>query len=80
MIQPKSDAVGLAEKLADQVERRILQGEVVPPSEKIYSVFVPFTRWCAKGKAGVPVELGVPVCVVEDEHQFVLSCRIMSAT
>ena len=24
-----------------------------------------------------PVELGVPVCVVEDEHQFLLSYRIM---
>ena len=64
-------------KLVDQVGRRILQGEVIPPAEKIYSVFVPFTRWCAKGKAGTPVELGVPVCVVEDEHQFVLSHRIM---
>ena len=27
--------------------------------------------------AGVPAELGVPVCVVENEHQFLLSCRIM---
>ena len=71
------DLAGLVEKLADQVDRRILQGEVIPPAEKIYSVFVPFTRWCAKGKAGVPVELGVPVCVVEDEHQFLLSYRIM---
>ena len=76
-LQTGKDLAGLAEKLADQVERRILQGEVIPPSEKIYSVFVPFTRWCAKGKAGTPVELGVPVCVVEDEQQFVLSCRIM---
>ena len=71
------DLAGLVEKLADQVDRRILQGEVIPSAEKIYSVFVPFTRWCAKGKAGVPVELGVPVCVVEDEHQFLLSYRIM---
>ena len=76
-LQTGKDLAGLAEKLADQEERRILQGEVIPPSEKIYSVFVPFTRWCAKGKAGTPVELGVPVCVVEDEHQFVLSWRIM---
>ena len=76
-LQTGKDLAGLVEKLADQVERRILEGEVIPASEKIYSVFVPFTRWCSKGKAGVPVELGVPVCVVEDEHQFLLSCRIM---
>ena len=50
---------------------------MIPSSEKTYSVFVPFTRWCSKGKAGTPVELGVPVCIVEDEHGFVLSCSIM---
>lgn len=64
-------------KLAEQVDRRILRGEVIPPAVRIHSVFVPFTRWCAQGKAGTPVELGVPVCVVEDEHQFVLEQRIM---
>ena len=76
-IQEAKELTALVQKLVDQIERRILQGEVIPPSEKTYSVFVPFTRWCSKGKAGKPVELGVPVCVVEDEHQFVLSHRIM---
>ena len=37
--------------------------------EKVFSVFEEHTRWIAKGKAGVPVELGVPVCVVKDQHQ-----------
>ena len=76
-MQDTKELTELVWKLAEQVERRILQGEVIPPAEKIYSVFVPFTRWCAKGKAGTPVELGVPVCVIEDEHQFVLEHRIM---
>ena len=40
-------------------------------------MFEPFTRWCAKGIAGVPMELGVPVCVVEDEHQLILNHRII---
>ena len=76
-LQKARELTEMVRKLADQVERRILKGEVIPPAEKIHSVFVPFTRWCVKGKAGTPVELGVPVCVVEDEHQFVLSHRIM---
>ena len=76
-LQTDKDLAGLVDNLADQMERRILLGEVIPPLEKIYSVFVPFTGWCSKGKAGVPVELGVPVCVVENEQQFLLSCRIM---
>ena len=32
----------------------------------------PHTRWINKGKAGVMAELGVPVCVLEDQHQFIL--------
>ena len=39
--------------------------------------FEPHTRWCAKGKAGVAVELGVPVSVVECEQQFVLHWQVM---
>ena len=31
------------------------------------------TRWISKGKAGCPVELGVPVCILEDRHG---SCSI----
>jgi hypothetical protein len=30
-----------------------------------------------KGKAGVPVELGVKVCVMEDQHQFILYHYVM---
>ena len=29
----------------------------------MFSIFETHTRWIAKGKAGTPVELGVPVCV-----------------
>ena len=57
----------------DQTHRRILQGEVIPQEEKVLSVFEEHTRWISKGKAGLPVELGVPVAIVEDhilEHQI----------
>ena len=30
-----------------------------------------------KGKAGVPVELGVRVCVMEDQYQFILYHQVM---
>ena len=61
----------------DQVERRLVKGEAIPRGEKVFSVFEEHTRWIAKGKAGVPVELGVPVCVIEDQHQFILNHRVM---
>ncbi len=61
----------------DQVRRRLLFGEAIPHEEKVFSVFEPHTRWIAKGKAGIPVEFGVPVCVVEDQYQFILNHRVM---
>ena len=64
--------VGHARRQIDQIDRRVLQGQRIPHEEKVFSIFEPHTRWCAKGKAGVAVELGVPVSVVECEQQFVL--------
>lgn len=69
--------IGYARLLADQVERRVLKGEVIPQEEKVLSVFEPHTRWNNKGKAGGVVELGVPVCVLEDQHQFILDHMVM---
>lgn len=66
-----------AQRQIDQIERRVLNGETIPHAEKVFSLFEPHTRWLSKGKAGVPVELGVAVCVVEDQHQFVLHHRIL---
>ena len=64
-------------RLLDQVDRRLIKGEKIPHEEKIFSIHEPHTRWINKGKAGVPAELGVPVCVLEDQHQFILSHQVM---
>ena len=61
----------------DQVERRLVLGETIPHEEKVFSIFLDFTRWCVKGKPGIQVELGVPVSVVESEHQFVMNYKVM---
>ena len=55
----------------------MIHGETIPQEEKIVSVFEPHTRWISKGKAGTPVELGVPVCVIEDQYQFILRHQII---
>ena len=66
-----------AERQIDQIDRRVLKGEVIPHSEKVFSIFEEHTEWICKGKAGVPVELGVRVSILEDQYQFVLHHRIM---
>jgi len=71
------DDVAHAERQIDQVRRRVLNGERIPHAEKVFSIFEPHTEWIAKGKAGVPVELGLRVLVNEDQYGFILSHRVM---
>jgi len=61
----------------EQTRRRVILGEVIPHDEKVFSIFEPHTEWVSKGKAGVPVELGVKVCILEDQHQFILHHQVM---
>jgi transposase, IS5 family len=69
---------GYVSLLLDQIHRRILFEEKIPHSEKIFSIFEPHTEWISKGKAGVPVELGLRVCIMEDHHQFILHHQVMA--
>jgi transposase, IS5 family len=69
--------MGHARRQIDQIDRRVLQGEVIPHEEKCFSLFEPHTEWISKGKAGVPVELGLRVCVMEDQYQFILYHHVM---
>src|SRR4030066_1319676 len=64
----------------DQKRRRVIRGELIPHDEKVFSIFEPHTEWVSKGKAGVPMELGVKVCVLEDQHQFILHHEVMQQT
>ena len=66
-----------ARRQIDQIDRRVLKGEAIPHGEKVFSVFEEHTRWISKGKAGAPVELGVPVAIVEDQFQFILGHSIL---
>lgn len=66
-----------AKRQIEQVERRVIQGKVIPHNEKVFSIFQPHTEWINKGKAGVPVELGLRVCVVESTSGYILHHQVM---
>jgi transposase, IS5 family len=66
-----------ARRQLDQIDRRVIQGKTIPHQEKVFSIFKPYTEWINKGKAGVPVELGVLVGIIEDQHRFILHHRVM---
>ncbi len=66
-----------AERQIDQIRRRVLEGETIPHHEKVFSIFQEHTKWIKKGKAGVPQQLGLNVCVVRDRYGFILHHIVM---
>ena len=69
--------MGSAKNLMSQIIRRVCFNETIPHHEKIFSIFEPHTEWISKGKAGVPVELGLRVNLIEDQHQYILHHQVM---
>lgn len=80
LLQPLEGWIAHAERQIDQIHRRVFNGECIPHDEKVFSIFQPHTEWINKGKAGVPVELGLRVAVSEDQYGFILNHRVMEKT
>jgi IS5 family transposase len=66
-----------AKRQIDQIRRRVVLDEKIPHEEKVFSIFEPYTEWISKGKAGVPQELGLGVCVLKDQYGFILHHRVL---
>jgi|TARA_B100001971_G_scaffold195862_1_gene203110 hypothetical protein len=66
-----------ADRQIDQIRRRVLKGERIGHAEKVFSIFEEHTEWISKGKAGVPQELGLKVCVLQDQYGFILNHMVM---
>lgn len=66
-----------ANRQIDQIRRRVIKGEKIPHNEKVFSLFESHTEWISKGKAGVPQELGLRVCILEDQYGLILHHRVM---
>lgn len=67
----------MLKKHIDLVERRIIKGEQIPHSEKIFSIFEPHVEWIQKGKQNNKVELGHNVCVTTDQYHFIVDHKVM---
>ena len=65
------------ERQIDQIRRRVVLDEKIPHEEKVFSIFQPHTEWISKGKAGVPQELGLKVCILKDQYGFLLHHQVM---
>jgi len=64
-------------KHIDLMERRIIKGEKIPHSEKLFSIFEPHAEWIQKGKANNKVELGHNVLVTTDQYHLIVDHKVM---
>jgi len=68
----------LTAKVCDTARRRVLEGEVVPNEDKIFSIFEPHTELIKRGKQPVAIQFGHNVLVVEDAAGFVVDYRVVA--
>ena len=61
----------------DLIERRLIQGEVIPHKEKVFSLFEPYTHWINKGKSCPRVELGRKIMLTTDQYDLILHHKVM---
>jgi len=59
------------------IERRLINGEVIPHKEKIFSLFEPYTHWINKGKTHPSVELGRKIILTTDQNDLILYYKVM---
>jgi hypothetical protein len=57
--------------VCDLARRRVLEGETIPNSEKLFSIFETHTQLYKRGKAGEPIQFGRLVLVFEDGAGFI---------
>jgi IS5 family transposase len=70
--------MALAQKHIDLLERRVIKGETIPHSEKIFSIFEPYTEMIKKGKLHPNVELGKKLTITTDQYDLIVDYRIMT--
>lgn len=62
-------------KFTDQIERRLIKGEVISSEEKVYSIFEEHTEWLSKGKHSP--ELGNTILITTNQNHLILDYKIL---
>lgn len=67
----------LGRKVLDQAQRRVLLGEAVPTTEKLYSIFESHTELLVRGKAGKPIEFGHMIHLQQVENKYISDYEVL---
>jgi hypothetical protein len=65
-------------QVAEVAKRRLVDGEEVPLSDRLFSVFEAHTELIVRGKVPVPVEFGHRVLIAEDAAGFILLGSVLA--
>jgi len=65
-------------QVCDTAYRRVILGEAVPNSEKLFSIFEPHTQLYKRGKASEPIQFGRLLLVYEDSAGFIVHHHLLS--
>jgi hypothetical protein len=65
------------QNMCELAERRVLEGEKIPHSEKIFSLFEPYTELINRGKVPYPIEFGHRVFIIQDSAGFLVHAQVM---
>ncbi len=69
--------IARTERVMNTAKRRVLLGESVQNSDKLFSMFEPHTQLYKRGKAGEPIQFGRQVLVFEDAAGFIVHGELM---
>jgi len=68
----------LGERVIAQARRRVLEGEQLPSTEKVYSIFEPHTDLIKRGKVETPLEFGHKVFLAESAQGLITQYAVLS--
>jgi len=68
----------LGEQVIDQSRRRVLEGETVPNTEKLFSIFEPHADLIKRGKVLTPAEFGHKVFLAESQQGLITQYEVLA--
>ena len=69
--------ISMLDKHIELLERRVINNETIPHSEKVFSIFETYTEWITKGKQNPRFELGKNLNITTDQFHLIVDFRIM---
>ncbi len=67
----------LVARINNHAYQRVIEGQTLPPDEKLYSLFEAHTELLKRGKAGKPIEFGHKVLFAQTAEKFIHHYRVL---